>query len=107
MAEQSLLTDEIRAYIGRATPERPVRVTEEGVRRSIAVYGGDAAGALEPGQIVPGYVLMGFSPDSEGDELRLPDPLPKSILVSNEFSIVGTRNEIGRLSLDVKIRRRF
>jgi autotransporter translocation and assembly factor TamB len=27
--------------------------------------------------------------------------------VSNEFSIVGTRNEIGRLSLDVKIRRRF
>ncbi|MGB7297084.1 MAG: translocation/assembly module TamB domain-containing protein [Candidatus Aminicenantales bacterium] len=27
--------------------------------------------------------------------------------LSNEFSIVGTRNEIGRLSLDVKIRKRF
>jgi hypothetical protein len=27
--------------------------------------------------------------------------------LSNEFSIVGTRNEIGRLSLDVKVRKRF
>jgi len=27
--------------------------------------------------------------------------------LSNEFSIVGTRNEIGRLSFDVKLRRRF
>ncbi len=27
--------------------------------------------------------------------------------LSNQFSLVGTRNEIGRLSLDVKIRRRF
>ena len=27
--------------------------------------------------------------------------------LSNEFSIVGTRNEIGRLSFDVKVRRRF
>ena len=27
--------------------------------------------------------------------------------LSNEFSLVGTRNEIGRLSFDVKVRRRF
>jgi len=27
--------------------------------------------------------------------------------LSNEFSIVGTRNEVGRLSFDVKVRRRF
>jgi hypothetical protein len=27
--------------------------------------------------------------------------------LSNEFSLVGTRNEVGRLSLDVKVRRRF
>jgi hypothetical protein len=27
--------------------------------------------------------------------------------LSNEFSLVGMRNEIGRLSFDVKVRRRF
>jgi hypothetical protein len=74
MADESLLTPELQA-----------------VARSRAVYGGDEGRTLNDGDPVPGYVLMSLSPGSDagGDdgELRVPDPLPKSLLVSNEFAI--------------------
>jgi len=84
MADQSLLTDEIRALVGRATEPREAVVTEEAVRRAVGVYGGDVP-ALEEGGIVPGFVLTGLMP--EGDNIRIPNLLPKSVLVSNEFAI--------------------
>jgi hypothetical protein len=84
MAEQSLLTDEVRGYIGRASEPSTVRITEDAVRRATDAYSGDPNRPLEDGKPVPGYVLVGLVPDSD---TRVPDLMPKSLLVSNEFSI--------------------
>jgi len=84
MADQSLLTDEIRALVGQATESREAIVSEEAVRRAVGVYGGDVP-SLKEGGIVPGFVLTGLMP--EGDNIRIPNLLPKSVLVSNEFAI--------------------
>jgi hypothetical protein len=85
MADQSLLTDEIRAYIGRATEPVPVTVTQEAVFRAIEAYEGRHERVMAPGMPVPGFVLLNILPG--GDDIRLPDPLPKSLLVSNEFAV--------------------
>ena len=85
MPEESLMTDEVRSLIGLATELRPVTITEEAVRRAYAAYEGDAPEVFAAGQLVPGFVLMSLQPD--GDSLRVPDILPTSLLVSNEFMI--------------------
>ena len=85
MADHSLLTEELRAHIGRAADARHATVTIEQVHRSMGVYGGDVSRPFADGDIVPGYVLMGLVSDGEG--LRVPVPLPKSLLVSNEFTV--------------------
>ena len=85
MAEQSLLTDEIRSHIGRTSEPRSARVTDEAVHRALEAWGGDRERHLQPGDVVPGYVLVGLAP--EGEAVRLATLLPKSLLVSNEFSI--------------------
>lgn len=85
MADHSLITDEIRAYIGRASPPQAVTVTAEAVNRAMDAYQGPRERPLVPGQPVPGFVLLNALPG--GDDIRLPDPLPKSLLVSNEFAI--------------------
>jgi hypothetical protein len=81
MAEQSLITDEVRSHIGRTTDLRPVVVTTEAVARAAGVYGG----AVPQEGIAPGFVLMNLGP--EGQSLRLPDLMPASLLVSNEFAL--------------------
>lgn len=85
MADHSLLTEDLRAHIGRAADPKPATVTIEQVHRSMGVYGGDITRPFADGDIVPGYVLMGLVSDGEG--LRVPVPLPKSLLVSNEFTV--------------------
>jgi hypothetical protein len=85
MADQSLLSDEIRGYVGRTSDPQQVAVTDDAVRRAVQAYQGDAARLPGPGQPAPGFVLLNLLPG--GDDIRLPDPLPKSLLVSNEFSL--------------------
>lgn len=79
MADHSLLTDAVRSHIGRTTELRPVIVTAEVVARAAAVYGGEVS---EDG-LAPGVVLMNLAPG--GESLRLPNLMPASLLVSNEF----------------------
>ena len=81
MADQSLITDEVRSHIGRTTDLRPVVVTTEAVARAAGVYGGE----VPQEGIAPGFVLMNLTP--EGQSLRLPDLMPASLLVSNEFAL--------------------
>jgi len=85
MADQSLLTDEIRAYIGRTAAAQSVTVTAEAVRRAVQAYEGHPDHIPGDGEPAPGFVLLNLLPG--GDDIRLPDPLPKSLLVSNEFSL--------------------
>lgn len=88
MPDASLLTDDIRALIGRAAGLGQVTVTLRAVRRSIEVYlGADEAGrraaSLQTGDAVPGYVIEALS--SEWDTPEFPALLPNSILISNEW----------------------
>lgn len=85
MAEHSLLSDELRAHIGRSNEPRTAVVTIEAVHRAMGVYGGDVTRPFNQGDVVPGYVVVGLVSDGEG--FRIPVPLPKSLLVSNEFAI--------------------
>ena len=85
MADHSLLTDEIRAYIGRHAEPQQVTITQEAVFRAMDAYGGHHERVLAPGKPVPGFTLVNVLPG--GDDIRVPDPLPKSLLVGNEFSI--------------------
>lgn len=85
MPDESLLTDEVRALQGRATPMLPVEVTPRAVQRAMDVYLGHHDGApTEPGAVVPGYVLAAL--DSESEPPPLPNLLPNSLLISNEWS---------------------
>lgn len=85
MPDESLLTDEVRALVGRATPMIPVQVTLRTVQRAMDVYLGHHEGAPDtPGSSVPGYVLAAL--DSESEPEPLPAVLPNSLLISNEWS---------------------
>ncbi len=87
MAEGSLITDEIRALIGREGEPAPVRVSPDAVRRAVVNFGGDLDAPLTEGDQVPGVALMNIAPFREEEELGLRSLMPASILVSNEFSI--------------------
>ena len=85
MPDKSLLTDDVRALVGRATAMLPVQVTLRAVQRAMDVYLGHQDGApTEPGASVPGYVLAAL--DSESEPEPLPPVLPNSLLISNEWS---------------------
>jgi len=81
MADQSLITDEVRSHIGRTTDLRPVVVTTVAVARAVGVYGGE----VPQEGIAPGFVLMNLAP--EGQSLHLPNLMPASLLISNEFAL--------------------
>jgi hypothetical protein len=79
------LTDDIRDLVGRAMPMLPVEVTLRAVQRAMDVYLGHHDGApTELGAPVPGYVLAAL--DSESEPPPLPNVLPNSLLISNEWS---------------------
>ncbi len=84
MSEESLLTDELRAQIGRETQGQPVVVTLKAVQRAAEVYYGQPVKLdLNPGDEVPGYAIAALSTD--GEDLAVEPPLPNSVLVSNEW----------------------
>lgn len=82
--EQSLLTDEVRALIGKGTEPVRLTITRRQVARARELYTG-VAGRWdgEDGELVPGYVMVALEP--EGDGLHVPDLLPDSLLISNEW----------------------
>lgn len=80
MEDRSLITDEVRSYVGRTTELRPVTVSPEAVARAAEVCGTEV-----DGDRAPGFVLMSLVP--EGQALRIPLSLPTSILISNEFAL--------------------
>ncbi|HXU25547.1 MAG TPA: hypothetical protein VN697_16105 [Tepidiformaceae bacterium] len=92
MPDESLLTAEIRALIGRTTPMGTVEITLRAVRRSLEVYLGAAEAErrtrdLVPGDPVAGYVIEALGSDFnvESDGNGLPSVLPNSLLISNEW----------------------
>ncbi len=84
MPEQSLLTEDVRALIGRTSEATEVEVSRNAVRRAMDLYLGHHERELVAGRPVPGFVLAALQTD--GDPLPLPDVMPNSLLVSNEMS---------------------
>jgi len=85
MIEESLLTDDVRALIGRTGDPAPVRVTRRAAERAMDVYYGHHDGAVAPDGAVVGVVLAALENESESEWLRFPDLLPDSLLISNEW----------------------
>lgn len=84
MPEESLLTDEVRALVGKETTLGKVQVTPKLYRRAVEVYtGGIPDSAPAAGEAVPGYVIAAL--DSEADSPALPALLPNTLLISNEW----------------------
>lgn len=83
MPEESLLTPELRAFVGKSTAPVPVQVTSQAVRRAMDVFYGHHRRTFAPGDPVPGVVIAALVPDSEA--LEFPSPLPNGILVSDEW----------------------
>ncbi|GBD22831.1 hypothetical protein HRbin29_00476 [bacterium HR29] len=84
VAIESLLTEELRSFIGRSGPEVTVYVSAGAVERAADVFRGTREGlALAPGAPVPGFVLAAL--ESDVPRVAPPEPLPKSLLVSNEW----------------------
>lgn len=85
MPEASLLTDEVRALVGRETRLGRVQVTPRAYRRAHEVYvGGAPARVPAEGEPVPGYVITGL--ESESEAPPFPELLPNSLLIANEWA---------------------
>lgn len=81
MADESVLTDEVRALVGSEAAPLRVRVTPRVVQRVVETY------QLRPrtyaeGDAVPGMVVVALQ--SEAEMITIPDVLPNSLLISNE-----------------------
>lgn len=82
--EESLLTPEVRAFIGRVAVPGAARVTPRALFRAAETYYGRP---WEPvpaeGEPVPGIVIAAL--ETEGSSLAVPDVMPNSLLISNEW----------------------
>ena len=84
MPDESLLTDEVRALIGCETALGTVQVTPRAWRRALEVYTGRIPeGSPAAGEPVAGYVIAAL--DSDSESAQLPNLMPNSILISNEW----------------------
>lgn len=84
MPEESLLTGEVRALIGREAPAAPARITRRALHRAMDVYLGHHTESYADGDELPGWVLEAI--DSEAEPLPTPMLLPQSLLISNEWA---------------------
>ncbi|HMO54151.1 MAG TPA: hypothetical protein PJ994_06580 [Tepidiformaceae bacterium] len=85
MPDESLLTDEVRALVGREQVLGMVQVTPRAVRRAVEVYTGRIPKSLPAdGEDVPGYAIAAFEGDFEPEPL--PSLMPNSLLIANEWS---------------------
>lgn len=83
MPEASLLTDDVRALVGRESPAAEVVVTAHVVRRALETYGASPR-SFAPGDPVPGYAVVAL--ESGSPEVEVPLLLPRSLLISNDFA---------------------
>lgn len=83
MPEESLLTPEVRALVGRPTGASSTRVTLRALNHAMDTYVGHHNHSLAPGDPVPGYVMAALEPETE--MAPMPDLLPDSLLISNEW----------------------
>ena len=84
MPEQSLLTEDVRALIGRETASGSVQVTPRGWRHAVEVYTGRVPKETPaPGDPVSGYAIAALETDYEATEL--PNLMPNSILIANQW----------------------
>jgi hypothetical protein len=83
MIEESLLTDDVRALIGRTSEPVRVRLTRRAAERAMDVYYGHHDGAVAPDGTVKGVALAAI--ENESEWLRFPDLLPDGLLISNEW----------------------
>ncbi|WBL35026.1 hypothetical protein O0235_09530 [Tepidiforma flava] len=86
MPEESLLTDAVRALVGRETRLGRVQVTARAFRRAHEVYAGGPPARVPARRAsrMPGYVITGL--ESESEAPAFPDLLPNSLLIANEWS---------------------
>lgn len=87
MVEESLLTPEVRALIGKEDSPVRVRVTRRGTERAAEVYFGRPVKIdAQPGEDVPGYAIAALESDPVPDSAaNFPSLMPNSVLVSNEW----------------------
>lgn len=85
MAGESLLTDDVRALIGKSGPEGAATVTNRLVRRAADVFGHGALPPLTAGQPVPAYVVEVLG--TEAEPFAPPTLLPNDLLISNEIML--------------------
>ena len=84
MPDESLLTDDVRALAGKETPIGTVEVTPKALRRAVEVYTGSPPTTVPAaGEPVTGYVIAALDADYELE--ALPNLMPNSILISNEW----------------------
>lgn len=83
MPDASLLTDDIRALVGLESETAQVAVTPTVVRRALETYGARPR-EFFPGDVVPGYAVVAL--ESESPHVEAPAVLPRSLLISNDFS---------------------
>lgn len=84
MPDESLLTDEVRALVGKETAIGTVEVTARALRRAVEVYTGSPPRSIPgDGEPIDGYVIAAL--DSEYEVDGAPNLMPNSILISNEW----------------------
>ncbi len=83
MQDQSLITDAVRALVGRRAVLEPQTVTRRAVQKAMDLYLGHQRGAPEVGEPAPGFVLAALELGNDVEEF--PQLLPNSMLISNEW----------------------
>ena len=83
MPDESLLTDKVRASIGRASEPATARITRRMAQKAMDLYLGHHDRPLVEGGPVPGVILVALQ--AEGEQVESPDLMPNSVLISNEM----------------------
>ena len=83
MPDASLLTDDVRATIGRASEPVTARITRRMAQKAMDLYLGHHDRPLVEGGPVPGVILVALQ--AEGEQVESPDLMPNSVLISNEM----------------------
>ena len=86
MPEASLITDDVRALVGRTSEAGTARVTLRALNRTLDIFRGNHDQEFNDGDAVPSFVLSALDFESEG--LPMPNLMPDSLLISNEFEFL-------------------
>lgn len=86
MTDESLLTDDVRSLIGRTSEAMAVSITPVSVRRAREVYLGQPGLLPAEGDEVEGIAITAL--ETSSGQLHLPDVMPNSVLISNEWEFL-------------------